>query len=76
VPDPRWGEVGRALAVLRPGRDTTPAQLLASLEGRLAKYKIPKSLVLIDALPRNPTGKVVKATCVERWGRVDEGTSQ
>ncbi|MFF5933753.1 long-chain fatty acid--CoA ligase [Streptomyces sp. NPDC012508] len=66
VPDPVWGEVGRAVVVLRPGVRTDEQDLLGHLQGRLAKYKIPKSVVLTEALPRTASGKVVKAAVRER----------
>ncbi|MFJ9809096.1 long-chain fatty acid--CoA ligase [Streptomyces sp. NPDC101158] len=61
VPDPVWGEVGRAVVVLRPGAGADEDELLDHLRGRLAKYKIPKSLVLTGELPRTASGKIVKA---------------
>ncbi|MFF2846467.1 long-chain fatty acid--CoA ligase [Streptomyces sp. NPDC058001] len=60
VPDARWGEVGRAVVVLVPGVDVSADALLASLDGRLARYKIPKSVVFADELPRSGTGKLLK----------------
>ncbi len=61
VPDDKWGEVGRALVVLRQGVSADAADLLAYLDGRLARYKIPKSVEFVDVLPRNASGKVLKA---------------
>jgi fatty-acyl-CoA synthase len=61
VPDERWGEVGRAFVVLRPDSTVEPAELLASLDGRIARYKIPKSVVYVDAMPRTGSGKVLKS---------------
>ncbi|MEV7794073.1 long-chain fatty acid--CoA ligase [Streptomyces sp. NPDC087512] len=61
VPDPVWGEVGRAIVVLRPGVRAGEEELLGHLRGRLAKYKIPKSLVLAEDLPRTASGKIVKS---------------
>jgi fatty-acyl-CoA synthase len=61
VPDEKWGEVGRAVLVAREGRAPDPQEVLASLSGRLAPYKIPKSAVVVDALPRTASGKLVKA---------------
>jgi fatty-acyl-CoA synthase len=61
IPDEKWGEVPRAYVVLAPGAQATEDELLASLLGRLAKYKIPKSVVFTGALPRNAGGKVLKA---------------
>ncbi|MFJ9614395.1 acyl-CoA synthetase [Streptomyces noursei] len=60
VPDATWGEAPRALVVPRPGTTPRPDDLLASLRGHLAKYKIPKSLVLVAELPRTSAGKLLK----------------
>ena len=68
VPDPTWGEVGRAVVVLREGSAPAPEQLLAFLNGRIAKYKIPKSVVFTDTLPRTTSGKVVKRELRSRFG--------
>ncbi|MFD0027102.1 acyl-CoA synthetase [Streptomyces sp. NPDC055059] len=61
VPDEKWGEVGRAVLVAREGSAPDPHEVLGSLSGRLAPYKIPKSAVVVDALPRTASGKLVKA---------------
>ncbi|MFE5171987.1 long-chain fatty acid--CoA ligase [Streptomyces sp. NPDC056634] len=61
VPDEKWGEVGRAVLVAREGRAADPQEVLTSLSGRLAPYKIPKSAVVVEALPRTASGKLVKA---------------
>jgi fatty-acyl-CoA synthase len=58
VPDAKWGEVGRAVVVLKA--DATEEDLLGFLAGKIANYKIPKSVVFADALPRTASGKVVK----------------
>lgn len=60
IKDPKWGEVGKAVVVLKPGRQLTEAQVIAHLKARLAKYKIPKSVSFAGALPRNAAGKVLK----------------
>jgi fatty-acyl-CoA synthase len=61
VPDERWGEVGRALAVLKPGRTLTDAQVIEHCRSRLAGYKCPRSVVFLESsLPRNAAGKVLK----------------
>ncbi|MGO4458548.1 long-chain fatty acid--CoA ligase [Streptomyces sp. M-16] len=67
VPDPVWGEVGRAVVVLRPGSRADEHDLLGHLQGRLAKYKIPRSVVLTDALPRTASGKIHKPAVRERY---------
>ncbi|HSK22969.1 MAG TPA: long-chain fatty acid--CoA ligase [Egicoccus sp.] len=60
VPDERWGEVGRAYVVPRAGESLDHARLERFLDGRLARYKIPKSVVVVDELPRNASGKLLK----------------
>jgi acyl-CoA synthetase (AMP-forming)/AMP-acid ligase II len=59
-PDERWGEVPVAYVVLHPAAATTPEELLEHCRQHLARFKIPKEVVVIDALPRNPSGKVLK----------------
>ena len=68
VPDGTWGEVGRAVVVLRPGTAVTGPELLAFLDGRLARYKIPKSVRFSGALPRTATGKILKKQLRETHG--------
>ncbi|MGG2461398.1 o-succinylbenzoate--CoA ligase [Streptomyces sp. RGM 3693] len=60
VPDEKWVEVPRAVVVPHQGTAPHPDDLLASLSDRLAKYKIPKSVVLVAELPRNSSGKLLK----------------
>jgi fatty-acyl-CoA synthase len=66
VPDARWGEVGLAVVVPKTPGKPTPQEVLAHLAGRLAKYKIPKNVVLVDRLPRNAAGKVLKNSLREQ----------
>ena len=61
VPDERWGEVGRAYVRLRAGATCDEQSVLDFLDGRLARYKQPRSVVLVDDLPRTGSGKVQKA---------------
>jgi fatty-acyl-CoA synthase len=72
VPDQRWGEVGRALVVLRDNAAATPDDILGFLAGRLAKYKVPKSVIVVDALPRNAAGKLLKSPLRERYAKALE----
>ncbi len=60
VPDERWGEVGLAFVVLRPGAQADGEELTGFLTGRIAKYKIPKWYRFVGELPRNATGKLLK----------------
>ena len=59
-PDDRWGEVPVAFVVLRPDATTTAEALLERCRAQLARYKVPKEITFLDALPRNPSGKVLK----------------
>ncbi|MEV1069054.1 o-succinylbenzoate--CoA ligase [Streptomyces sp. NPDC050263] len=68
VSDDKWGEVPRAVVVPREGASLDPDEVLASLSGRLAKYKIPKSVVVADELPRTASGKLLKARVRSRYG--------
>ncbi|QYC39918.1 Long-chain-fatty-acid--CoA ligase FadD13 [Nonomuraea coxensis DSM 45129] len=68
VPDERWGEVGKALVVPRPGAAAEPGDLLRHLDGRLARYKIPKYLQFVPELPKNAAGKLLKAPLRKRYG--------
>jgi len=71
VPDERWGEVGRAVVVLREPftpDEAMAARLLAFAAERLAKYKVPKSVVFTDSLPRTGAGKVLKSALREQYG--------
>ena len=61
VPDATWGEVGRAVVVLRDGAEAgDPAALLDHVRRQLAGYKVPKSLLFADSLPRSGAGKLLK----------------
>jgi len=60
IPDPKWGEVGAACVVLKAGAAATAEELLAYLAGQLARYKVPKRVVFLDALPLSGMGKPLK----------------
>ena len=68
VRDPKWGEVGRAIVVTADGQMPSQDDLLDYLRQRLARYKVPKSVVFLDALPKTGSGKVDKQLLGERYG--------
>lgn len=68
IPDARWGEVGRAVIVLRPGMNASAEELIKWATDRLAKYKVPKSILFTSELPHNASGKVVKAEVRAKFG--------
>jgi acyl-CoA synthetase (AMP-forming)/AMP-acid ligase II len=60
VPDPRWGEVVKAVVVLRKGQSASEDELIEFCKSRLAGFKRPRSVDFVADLPRNPSGKVLK----------------
>jgi fatty-acyl-CoA synthase len=60
VPDAKWGEVGKAFVVLDPNAHVSGQELLDHCRGHLARYKVPHSLVFLDALPISSAGKILK----------------
>jgi fatty-acyl-CoA synthase len=66
-PDAKWGEVGLAVAVPRPGVHLTEAEVIAYCDGKLARYKMPRHVVFTDVLPRNAMGKVIKSELYQRY---------
>jgi acyl-CoA synthetase (AMP-forming)/AMP-acid ligase II len=66
VPDERMGEVGVAYVVLRPDAAATADDLVAWCRDNMANYKAPRRVELVDALPLNATGKVLKYELRER----------
>jgi len=69
VPDPEWGQEPRAVVVLKKGEVTTPEEIIEYCRSRLAGFKRPRSVVFIDALPRNPMGKVLRKKLREEHGK-------
>jgi fatty-acyl-CoA synthase len=69
VPDQKWGEVGRAILVLKPDQTLSEAQVLDHCRTNLGRYKIPKSVVFTGKLPRNPAGKVLKGELRQQFGK-------
>jgi len=68
VPDDVWGEVGRAIVVKEPGHRLTEDELLDFLRSYLARYKVPKSVIFVDELPKTGAGKIDKKALAERYG--------
>ena len=60
VPDERWGEVPKAVVVMKAGATVDTGQVLAWCHERLASFKCPKTIDVVAELPRNPTGKILK----------------
>jgi fatty-acyl-CoA synthase len=60
LPDGKWGEAGCAVVALKPGTAVALEEVRAHCGDKLAKFKLPTRLEIVDALPRNATGKVLK----------------
>jgi acyl-CoA synthetase (AMP-forming)/AMP-acid ligase II len=60
IPDDKWGEAVKAIVVKKPGTSVTPEELMGYARDRIAHYKAPRSVDFVDALPRTPTGKILK----------------
>jgi acyl-CoA synthetase (AMP-forming)/AMP-acid ligase II len=60
LPHERWSEAITAVVVPRPGAVIDPAQLIADVKARIDPYKAPKSVIVLDELPRTSTGKIQK----------------
>ena len=72
VPDPKWGEVGKAVVELKPGASLTLEALVSFLKNRLGKFKLPKYLKVVDTLPRTPaSAKVQKFILKDKHGGAD-----
>lgn len=68
VPDEKWGESVCAVVVPLPGQRLTVEEIKQFCKNKLAGYKIPKSVKFMDALPRNPAGKILKRVLREQSG--------
>jgi len=76
VPDETWGEAVKALVVPKPGTQPDPADIIAFARTRIAKFKAPKSVEFIDALPRNASGKILRRILREPfWAGRERGVN-
>ena len=60
LPDPHWIEAVTAVIVAKAGHELTEAQVIAFCKDRMAHFKVPKRVILVDSLPKNPSGKLLK----------------
>ncbi|GAB3841284.1 hypothetical protein GCM10029963_12100 [Micromonospora andamanensis] len=67
VPDARWGEVPWAIMTVREGASVDVDTVRQFLDGRVARYKLPKNVVIVDELPRTASGKVRKTDLRNRY---------
>jgi long-chain acyl-CoA synthetase len=67
VPSERWGETVKAIVIPAPGADLAESAVIAYCRGQLAHYKCPTSVDFVDAIPRNPSGKILKTELREPY---------
>src|SRR5277367_3079675 len=67
VPDEKWGEVPKALVVLKPGTSVTETELIDFCRTRLSHYKCPRSVEFVDSLPKTGTGKILKKDLRQKY---------
>jgi fatty-acyl-CoA synthase len=72
IPDAQWGEVGLAIVAVKPGQSLSEAEILAHCAANLARFKCPRQVRFVDALPRNATGKIHKPTLRKEFSVASE----
>jgi long-chain acyl-CoA synthetase len=72
-PDPRLGEIPVAVVALKPGASLSEEELTGFLADKLARFKVPRRVVFVESLPRNPIGKIVKKEIVRSLAEEEEG---
>ncbi len=68
VADEHWGEAVKAVVALKPGQEASAEELISFCADRLARYKKPRSVEFVPALPRNASGKVLKTSLRQAFG--------
>jgi len=76
VPDDKWGEVPKALVVLKSGSAINEAQLLKYCRAHLSHYKCPHSIQFLDTLPKTGTGKLLKKELRDKYAAVNKPVVQ
>jgi fatty-acyl-CoA synthase len=72
VADDRWGECGLAVVVLKPGVQADAPLILEHCRQNLAKFKVPKTVIFTEQLPRNAAGKVLKRELKDHFGKIGQ----
>ena len=74
IPDPKWGEVGRAIVILKKGQETTEDEIIEFCKGKLARFKIPKSVVFTESFTKyiSGAGKILKRELKKDFGNKEE----
>jgi long-chain acyl-CoA synthetase len=67
IPDEYWVEKVHAVIALKQGKEATPEEIVAFCKKNIAGYKTPKSIEFVDALPKNPAGKILKRELRDKY---------
>ena len=67
IPDDKWGEAVKAVVVMKPGKQATATDIINFTRERIAGFKTPKSVDFLEALPRNPSGKILRRNLREPY---------
>ncbi|MFQ5988159.1 MAG: hypothetical protein ACE5H6_04840 [Dehalococcoidia bacterium] len=68
VPDDFWGDVPQALVVLKPGESATAEEIIEHCRGKIANFKLPKSVAFVTKLPKGSMGEMLKNVLREKYG--------
>ncbi|MFW6237570.1 MAG: AMP-binding enzyme, partial [Desulfosudaceae bacterium] len=66
--DEKWGEAVKAIVVLAEGQELAAEELIAWAAERIARFKVPRQIEFTDAIPRTPTGKILKRVLRDQFG--------
>ena len=69
VDHPEWGESVKAVVSLKPSMSATPEEIIEFCRDKLARFKCPRYVQIIDAIPHNPAGKIVKPEIRKLYGK-------
>ena len=72
VPDEKWGEVGKAVISLKPGKHLSKEDVINYLKGKLAHFKVPKYVTFVTEVPKNTVGKIVSAEVEKLHGKPED----
>jgi len=72
LPDPRWIEAVTAVIVPKPGHTLTEENVMSACRELLAAFKVPKRVIFTDALPKNPSGKLLKRQLRQKLATSDQ----
>jgi acyl-coenzyme A synthetase/AMP-(fatty) acid ligase len=76
VPDEVRGQIAKAFVVLKPGAKATPEELIKHCKDKIATFKLPREVVIVNELPRTPTGKLLRRVLRQKDAEAQQSPSQ